>query len=327
MGRSVAFESGAVLTAIVDWVFQECTDLEIVDLPASLVSVHGAAFAMAAITKVSVDAGSPHMRVIGDFLVDIARAMLIRYFGSSPAIVLSRAVAILGNYCFAYCADLTSLALERGSGLTRVERGAFVFCTSLASILIPASTTMIAGSAFALSGIRHVTVEEGNTHFCVSGQNLLDSTRTALIAFFGTAATVRIDRKIQILCDCCFVDRTTLSRVEFEPGSELRRIEWCAFGGCLSLHSIRIPASIEALEEGWFRSSCFDAGSTFDTVRFESAESLSKMIVTGCADLSGDFYLEVFNLNGEPEIPGYVVERIVSDNFVRLKKSPELSSE
>jgi hypothetical protein len=157
----------------------------------------------------------------------------------------------------------------------------------------------------------------------VIGQFLLDFTRTSLIAYFGTAATVTIDRNIRVLCDSCFCDCTALSRIEFEIGSDLRRIEWCAFAGCTSLHTICIPSSIESLEREWFRLTYYYRGVVFDTVQFESAESLSTMLISDRVDLSGDFDIDVCNWKDETEIAGYYVEAILPGNLARLKKSSE----
>jgi hypothetical protein len=137
------------------------------------------------------------------------------------------------------------------------------------------------------------------------------------------AATVTIDREIQVLCDYCFADRTTLSRIEFEICSGLCRIEWCAFAGCSSLHTICIPSSIESLEREWFGLSCFYDGVVFDTVQFESAESLSTMLIRDSVDLSGNFDIEVFDWKAETEIAGYFVAAILAGNIARLKKSSE----
>jgi hypothetical protein len=48
------------------------------------------------------------------------------------------------------------------------------------------------------------------------------------------------------------------------------------------------------------------------------------MIVDECADLSGDFRIEVLNWNGDPAIPGYCVDAVISDNLVSVKKSSDL---
>jgi hypothetical protein len=321
--RQLLFESESKLVDIEEWVFSGCTDLELTDLPASLVTVHGSAFTATKITKISVAAGNPRLRVIDDFLIDITEAKLIRCFSSSAVIVLSRAVEIIGTYCFDTCVDLSNLTFEARSKLNIIERAAFLRCLSLKSMTIPASVTRIDGNVFALSGLVNVSIEEGNSHFCVIGQFLLDFTRTSLIAYLGTAATVTIDRNIRVLCDYCFADRTTLSRIEFKIDSDLRRIECGAFAGCTSLHTICIPSSIESLEREWFRLSCFYDGVVFDTVQFESAESLSTMLISDRADLSGDFDIEVCNWKGESQIAGYCLEAILPGNIARLKKSSD----
>jgi hypothetical protein len=181
--------------------------------------------------------------------------------------------------------------------------------------------TTIWGRLFTEHDIRHFSLEDRNQHFCVSGQFLLDFHRASLIAYFGNAATVTIPPEIEVICDCCFVNCRNISWLEFEPGSQLRRIERMAFGMCLSLHTICIPSTIQALEREWFLLSHYHGVVVFDTVQFESAESLAEMVVAGSADLNSDFDIEVMNWDGEVEIPGYDTDVILSPDLVRLKKT------
>jgi hypothetical protein len=90
--RTLHFESGSALSELENFLFEDCTDLELIDLPPSLENVHGSAFCLTKITKTSVDPGNRHLRVIGDFLIDITRSRLIHYFGRSSGIIMSRSI-------------------------------------------------------------------------------------------------------------------------------------------------------------------------------------------------------------------------------------------
>jgi hypothetical protein len=93
------FDSKSTLTELEDFVFDDCTVAQSIDPPASLVKVHGSAFAKAKIIHISVDAGNRHLLVVRDFLIDASQSRLIRYFGSSSAIILSRSVEVIGSHC------------------------------------------------------------------------------------------------------------------------------------------------------------------------------------------------------------------------------------
>jgi hypothetical protein len=94
------FESESTLTEGDDFAFEDCSGLRSIDLPMSLVNVHGSAFAKSKHLHISVDPGNRRLRVIGDFLIEIAQSRFTRYFGSSSTIILSRSVEVIGSYCF-----------------------------------------------------------------------------------------------------------------------------------------------------------------------------------------------------------------------------------
>jgi hypothetical protein len=187
--------------------------------------------------------------------------------------------------------------------------------------VIPASVTTICGNAFGGSAIRRIAVESGSEHFSAVDDFLLDITGTRLVTCFALGATQAIPGEIEVICESSFPRSQSLSRLVFEPDSQLRRVERLAFARCLSLHTIRFPAAVELLERDWFRNSHSDDVVLFDTVQFESAESLATMLAGDCADLRPDFAVEVLNWNGETVIPGYCVDIVLSENWVRLKKA------
>jgi hypothetical protein len=60
------------LVTFEEWVFSGCRKLELTDIPASVVKVHGGSFATAKFTNISVERGSRRLQVNGGFLVDIS---------------------------------------------------------------------------------------------------------------------------------------------------------------------------------------------------------------------------------------------------------------
>ena len=66
---------------------------------------------------------------------------------------------------------------------------------------------------------------------------------------FTNITVITIPAGVKVLCERCFVEHKSLSRVTFAAGSCLKQIEKEAFSGCESLKEIEIPASVEVLCE------------------------------------------------------------------------------
>ena len=70
---------------------------------------------------------------------------------------IRRGVTTIGGYAFAYCAELTSVAIP--DGVTTIGEYAFTGCAALASVTIPDSVTTIRWSAFeGCAGLTRVSV-------------------------------------------------------------------------------------------------------------------------------------------------------------------------
>jgi hypothetical protein len=114
-----------------------------------------------------------------------------------------------------------------------------------------------------------------------------------------------------VLQDECFLGRTALWSVIFEPESELIAIHARTFWGCVSLGVLFIPRSVRRLERDWA------SNSSLITVIFESAASLRDMIMVGSADLNGDFEIEILLNDLRLDFPGFVVDSR-PDGLIRL---------
>jgi hypothetical protein len=142
---------------------------------------------------------------------------------------------------------------------------------------------MFNGSALALTGISDITVEDGNRHFRVSDNCLLDFDPISVIRYFGSDSDVILKREIAILNTGCFYSCKSLCSLVFESGSQLTRIEANALCGCSSLKSICLPALVEFLGEGSF-SNC----GVLWSLRFESESNLTRIEsyeLYGCSSL------------------------------------------
>jgi hypothetical protein len=69
---------------------------------------------------------------------------------------------------------------------------------------------------------------------------------TALIAYFGVSDMVIVPREIEVLCRRSFY-RSGIVSLDFESGSQLRRIERSVFVSCWRLSSFCIPPLVEAI--------------------------------------------------------------------------------
>jgi hypothetical protein len=179
----------------------------------------------------SIAAGNGHFQMRGGFLVRIPDQRLLRYFGSDNDIIISNEYLIFGKYCVAGCPNLTSISFADGSRLKEIEHCA-IFNTELSSFQIPASVERINGSAFGACTTRTLRVEDGNLHFQIEGDFLLDSAGHELIRYFGGSSVVCIDERIDVLGTGCFHGHPHVVRCDFCTGSRLRSVKAGAFWKC-----------------------------------------------------------------------------------------------
>jgi hypothetical protein len=159
----------------------------------------------------------------------------------------------------------------------------FSDCWALKSVYLPASLEEIDVSVLLETSINTISFEEGNSHFRVSGQQLLSFDGKSLLRSFGNNVEVEIGRSIECLCEQCFRDCKFLKVVKFESESSLTRIEESAFQNCSSLRSITIPRSVEILCK-----CCFSKCISLSSLVFESDSKLRSIpdsAFSGCSSL------------------------------------------
>jgi hypothetical protein len=190
---------------------------------------------------------------------------------------------------------------------------------SVHSIIIPSFVDSIAGTAFLESGIHEIGVAEGNRHFRVSGEFLLEIEGNSLIRYLGNSHQVRVPGEIESLSRGCFYG-TDIRTLKFENDSQLRRIDSQAFFRCWSLYSICIPSNVDSIDGSAFSES--------GILAIRVAEGNRHFRVSGefLTSFDGTSLIRYFGRDSEVKI-GCAIERICVGSFSKCKHLRELEFE
>jgi hypothetical protein len=223
-------------------------------LPQNVEFVDGRAFNECRLQSLKIAEGNRHFEMRGCFLVGVPDQRLIRYFGLDADIIIPNDILILGKYCLSGFFDLTSLSFADQSKLREIEHCA-LFDTEVPSLEIPASVKRIDGSAFGGRTTRMLRVAEGNLHFLIEGDFLLDWECRELVRYFGGSSVVCIQNEIEVFGPGCFHDHPHVVCCDFCAGSRLRSVKAGAFWKC-PIGDIDLPRSVCAVERKAFPSTC-----------------------------------------------------------------------
>ena len=163
--QTVTFEKGSQLKAFENssgWggVFQSCTSLTTIEIPASVETIgYNAFWFCTSLQTVTFEKGSQLKTIKGNAFANCT---------ALTSIEIPASVETIEGGAFAGCTSLQTVTFEKGSQLKTVD--GFVGCTSLTSIKIPASVETIEDSAFkGCSLLATVTFEKGSQLKTVDG--------------------------------------------------------------------------------------------------------------------------------------------------------------
>jgi hypothetical protein len=144
----VTFEPNSKLRLIEAYAFTHCHLLESVFLPGSLQSFKGLSFFDCGLRQIQFAPENEFFHSVGDFVMDLKKDCLVRYFGSDSQVTIPDQVKILGPGCFNFCSSLVEVTFKSTSTLEWIESEAFCECIHLESIHFPSSLLHIEGHCF-----------------------------------------------------------------------------------------------------------------------------------------------------------------------------------
>ena len=182
--QTVTFEKGSKLKTIKSgsiWsgVFESCTSLTSIEIPASVETIGWIAFRnCTSLQTVTFEKGSK-LKTIETYVF---------YCTSLTSIEIPASVETIEEDAFLGCSSLKTVTFEKGSKLKMIQYNTFRDCTSLTTIEIPASVETVEANAFnGCTSLKTVTFEKGSQLLMVDGYYMDNG------AFVGCRALTTVD--------------------------------------------------------------------------------------------------------------------------------------
>lgn len=277
----VIFASGSSVTTLEPQVFQGCTGLTEVSLPASVTAVPAGAFlGCTGLTSVSLPSGLTSIeaaafadcRGLGAIslpsgLVSLGESAF-QNCTSLAALTIPAGVTTVAAHAFAGCSALTTVSLS--SGLQSIGAGAFADAVQLSAVVVPDTVTTVGAGAFRgctaltsltfgagvasigegvvadCSNLAALSVATGNTTFASVSGVLLDAARSAVVlAPEGLSGTYSVPSTVTKIGADAFAHCRLLTGVSLPSG--LTEIQEGAFYYATKLASVTLPDSLTSI--------------------------------------------------------------------------------
>ena len=199
------------------------------------------------------------------------------------SINLPNSIKRIGIYAFYRCSALQTINFSSNSNLSEIDYGAFILCTSLASITLPDSLITINECAFYGSGLSFINIPKNvtsikfdafagcgnletmevsaeNTKFHSNNNCIIETLSKTLVAGCKNSV-IPTDGSVTNIGEAAFVECTGLTTIVI-PNS-VTNINKQAFAGCTNLGT--------TIGEGWIKvedSSAVDAGTLLRDITY-----------------------------------------------------------
>jgi len=180
-------------------------------------------------------------------LVTSIPAVTVPSSGSLIAVTIGNTVGTIGDNAFYECYVLASVTFASPSSLETIGYEAFQDCTTLTSIVIPASVVTIGEDAFVYCyDLASITFEAGSRLESIGEEAFYDCDALTSIVIPASVISIR---------DLAFYSCDILETVTFAAGSLLENIGNNAFENCNLLTSIAIPPLVTTIGDSAFQES------------------------------------------------------------------------
>ena len=282
---SVVFEPNSAITTIANNAFAN-TAIQTITIPTQVAKIGASAFAdCKALSSVVFEPSCSITAIVNNT------------FANTPiqTITIPAQVAMIDETAFFNCKTLHTVQFESGSKLTTINT-AFKGLPALQTVTIPANVRSIESSAFSdCAQLSNVFFEE-NAQLTRIGGGFSGSFGYGAFQNCKKLKEIQIPASVEIIEAAAFNRCTSLSRITFERGSNLKTIGGGgnvskggltvisyhgAFSQCTALTAIEIPASVEVIEPA-----AFNECTSLVSVIFEKDSRLSKI----CGGILTDSY-------------------------------------
>ena len=288
-------------TVIPESMFYNCPSLTSIDIPSTVTTIGGFAFAKTGLTSVALpnatlgESAFEGCTSLRNLVIPAANTSVSTYLvagcTSLKTVTIPSNVTSIGRNAFDGCSSLKTVALP--SGIRLIAEDTFRNCTSLTGITIPANVTTIGAEAFLnCTGLKTVTarttdtlmIRESafkncaalNTFTMPEKINVKESAFYGCESLPGTIELSNLQTKIE---DYTFYNCKKLQRVYFDSVTDIGAY---AFAGCESIDDISLYNNERVISygEGAFM------GSGLTWITLSAQETISDKAFMNCAKLT-----------------------------------------
>jgi hypothetical protein len=212
---TMTFEDHSKLKRIGERAFSD-SELISITIPAGTEEIDGSAFANCPIIDIRVAAGNRSFRTEGKLLLTFGGTEIVRYFGMSREVFVSKNVEVLRKSSFESCHSVQIIVFEDESELKTIGSLALADCKSLMGISIPSSVDTIEDAAFrGCHGLEYCLLDEHVILVKIGNESFAEC--LCLRSFY-------VPRGVDTIGANCFRRCVSLHRLKFESAESLQKV-------------------------------------------------------------------------------------------------------